>query len=464
MSSVPDPRRSRAVLIGTAHYETLPAVVSIENNLLALAEALCADQVWGLPAEHVAIVADPVTSSEMLDPLHQACDEATDTLLLYYAGHGLIGHRRAELHLALVGSASERIYTAVPYAHIRDALLDSRATRRIVVLDCCYSGRALGTMADPISAAVDEAGAEGTYILAASAENQVALAPEGEPHTAFTGELLTIFREGIAGCGAMLDLDTIYRHVRAAMRDKGRPLPQRRARNTAGDLALIRNPAHHRHQQPRSSEEPQAGSRPRNEQPSLLAEPARARASSGARTLKLEQKFHTAMVDIYRRAMDEADYQATYFLKMLSELDGLQTARRLLQAPKTSDGFTALWERGRLDLTVEAVMLRAEFAPLFSQDEREQARDRLEKYGYTPPEPLMGADVPDVRGTMSSKLVEEHQYDVRYHSRETLAAQKGCSWHGRTCSDEVISSVLVRYKSGQAWHAVCQRALETLRA
>jgi hypothetical protein len=40
---------------------------------------------------------------------------------------------------------------------------------------------------------------------------------------------------------ALLDLDDIYRHVRAALRDRGGPLPQKRDRNTSGELTLIRN-------------------------------------------------------------------------------------------------------------------------------------------------------------------------------------------------------------------------------
>ncbi|GAA3989853.1 hypothetical protein FOF52_17840 [Thermobifida alba] len=47
-----------------------------------------------------------------------------------------------------------------------------------------------------------------------------------------------------------------------------------------------------------------------------------------------------------------------------------------------TDGFSALWERGRLDLTVEAVVCEARFAPLFSDGELEVARKRLSQFGY----------------------------------------------------------------------------------
>lgn len=96
----------------------------------------------------------------------------------------------------------------------------------------------------------------------------------------------------------------------------------------------------------------------------------------------LEGAFHTAMVDVYQRAKREAGYQATYFIQMVSDRGGLATAQYLLHASGVSEGFTALWERRRLDLTVEAVMLQERFAPLFSDEEREIARARLAEYGY----------------------------------------------------------------------------------
>jgi len=98
----------------------------------------------------------------------------------------------------------------------------------------------------------------------------------------------------------------------------------------------------------------------------------------------LEGRFHARMVDIYRRAQAETGYNATYFLQMVSERGGVGAARHLLHSMTVSDGFTALWERHRLDLSVEALVLEAEFDELFTDDERDIARDRLAKYGYVP--------------------------------------------------------------------------------
>ncbi len=95
--------------------------------------------------------------------------------------------------------------------------------------------------------------------------------------------------------------------------------------------------------------------------------------------------FERAMRDVYVRAKKEANYTATYFLTMLSDYGGLGTAHRLLAPSEVSSGFTALYERGRLDLTVEALVMKPEFASLFTQDEVEIAQQRLDQLGYRPP-------------------------------------------------------------------------------
>jgi hypothetical protein len=97
-----------------------------------------------------------------------------------------------------------------------------------------------------------------------------------------------------------------------------------------------------------------------------------------------DQEFGRRMVDVYRRALTEANYNASYYRSMLAQLGPLETARKLLAAPAVSDGFAALWEKGRMDLTVEALVIEPEFADLFTENEVEAARRRLEQFGYTP--------------------------------------------------------------------------------
>ena len=103
---------------------------------------------------------------------------------------------------------------------------------------------------------------------------------------------------------------------------------------------------------------------------------------------ELEKQFDEAMFTIYRRAKDEAGYPANIFLGMLNNRGGLSTAKYLINAPKVSDGYTALYERGRLDLTVEALVIEnKKWRELFEEEEIVKARKRLTDYGYTPKDP-----------------------------------------------------------------------------
>ncbi|RRQ27388.1 DUF262 domain-containing protein [Rhodococcus sp. Eu-32] len=89
------------------------------------------------------------------------------------------------------------------------------------------------------------------------------------------------------------------------------------------------------------------------------------------------------MITGYERGRSEAGYNATYFRSMLAEIGPVATAKKLLASPTVSDGFASLWERGRLDLTVEALVLDARFETLFDLDELEVARRRLEQFDYS---------------------------------------------------------------------------------
>ena len=98
--------------------------------------------------------------------------------------------------------------------------------------------------------------------------------------------------------------------------------------------------------------------------------------------LDVRAEFERAMKDVYVRAKSEANYTATYFVGMLSNYGGLGTAQRLLASTQASTGFTTLYERGRLDLTVEALVIQPKFACLFTDKEIDIARQRLDQLGY----------------------------------------------------------------------------------
>ena len=99
----------------------------------------------------------------------------------------------------------------------------------------------------------------------------------------------------------------------------------------------------------------------------------------------LSKQFDAAMFEIYRRAKLEAGYNATIFLRMLSDRGGLATAKYLINSPIPSDGYTHLYERARLDLTVEAMVVEnTRWHELFTREELATANSQLKQYGYGP--------------------------------------------------------------------------------
>ena len=97
----------------------------------------------------------------------------------------------------------------------------------------------------------------------------------------------------------------------------------------------------------------------------------------------LNSAFDEAMLDVYRKSQSQCDYNATYFLRMIGEHGGLETARQLLRKSEVSSGFTTLWECERLDLSVEAVVLKEQWRPLFTDEDLRTARTRPEDLGYS---------------------------------------------------------------------------------
>ncbi|WP_407285944.1 caspase, EACC1-associated type [Streptomyces sp. BP-8] len=244
-SQLSDPSRSRAVLIGTDRYthpllDDLPAV---RNNLERLGELLRDTEAWGLAPERCEVLARP-SRQQMLNTLYDAAAEATDTVLLYYAGHGLVHPRSGELHLTLPGSDPDRPHTAVRYEELRSILLSPAggrpsARRKVVVLDCCWSGLALGGMnAGDLAPAT---AVHGAYVLTATAATRQALAVPGETYTAFTGELIDVIGAGVANGPALLSMTALYEEVAQALTAKGRPLPRQTHSDHAGRICLFRN-------------------------------------------------------------------------------------------------------------------------------------------------------------------------------------------------------------------------------
>ena len=64
------------------------------------------------------------------------------------------------------------------------------------------------------------------------------------------------------------------------------------------------------------------------------------------------------------------------------DASALKNAHRTLSGTRLSDGFDLLAQKGRLDLSLEALVVDKRFTALFSDDEANEALSRLLSAGY----------------------------------------------------------------------------------
>jgi hypothetical protein len=236
-----NPGTSRAVLIGVStfsHFEQLPAV---KRDVADMAEVLRDRRIWGLAPEHCQTIGEPFQGSVVLDKVEEAAHAATGTLLIYYAGHGMTVGADG-LCLALTNSRLSRLDTALRYDDLRSLLAHPKAKARstVVILDCCWAGRAIGGMTAGETLA-SLAAVRGVCVLAAAAATKQAQAPPGEAYTAFTGALLGAMHDGLPGEGEFLSVEALYRNSYTLLAARGMPLPELGSRGLAGQIFLGRN-------------------------------------------------------------------------------------------------------------------------------------------------------------------------------------------------------------------------------
>lgn len=95
----------------------------------------------------------------------------------------------------------------------------------------------------------------------------------------------------------------------------------------------------------------------------------------------LDQAFERDMLNIYELAKPYG-YDGTYFARMIHDHGGVGAAHRLLAARNAQQGLTILWRIGRLDLSMEALVIQEKYASLFTPDEIAIAHQRLEDLHY----------------------------------------------------------------------------------
>lgn len=244
-----DYSRSRAVAIGTWEYAHLDQIPAAEHSLHRMS-ALLTGPLCGWPQKRLILVENEPDPGRLPDRLMTAYDGITDVALFYFVGHGQIAWDD-QLCLGLKYShpqPNRRPTTSLRFSDVRQALQNSEAAVKIVILDCCFAGLATpNAMADTAGKILDLTDGTGAYTMAATSAHTTAWYQDEpglvRPQTYFTKYLVDLVEQGIPGQPYSLQLDVLFRQLRENLAADRRPEPQSRNVNNARHFAFAYNAA-----------------------------------------------------------------------------------------------------------------------------------------------------------------------------------------------------------------------------
>lgn len=294
---LPDPKASRAVLIGVGRSPGLPDLPTAEASAVAL--GACFQDTVARPA---VLRGPDATREQIRRQVARAADEASDLLILHVSGHGLTEHGTGRLHLATDDAT-------MPLTELHDAAAATRARHVLVLLDVCATSRAAAAAAwahGPRSAAY--------MITATGGEPALARNPVRDTGTtAFAGALVSALTRGVPGGGKLLDLATLYTDVARRLSRDTLPRPRLYAWGEPARWALAPN----RH--------PRAATGSARPDPELAELIARARAGDAQAWHGLVERHHKLVWSIVRKfslSSDEAaDVYHTTWLRLVEHLE-----------------------------------------------------------------------------------------------------------------------------------------------
>ena len=238
---------TRVLISGTGAHppsSILTPVPAVRATVNALGR--CLTERANVDPANLTTVIDPQDPRELGEALTRAAQEATSTLLFFYVGHGLVDAGN-ELHLATQATVDLEVgipgHQALPYSAVRGLLSSCRAEFILVVLDCCFAGRARG-ISPRAGGEVFDLPTPGAYLLTAASRDESAWVLPGARYTAFTGELIALLDEGDPTGPPDLSLDHVYRNLARSLPAKGLPRPRRQATDLGGHQIIGRNPAY----------------------------------------------------------------------------------------------------------------------------------------------------------------------------------------------------------------------------
>jgi hypothetical protein len=239
------PEKSVAILLGSSRFprdrESLPDLPAVVANVIDFERLLRDPSIAGFPSGRVHRLLDEDNASLVWERVAELSEEAEDLLIFYYAGHGLIDSD-GDLLLTLPTSTFARAEAnCLRWRDVKSYVLKSSARRKLVILDCCFSGRATNILGVTEEAVRRSLEAKGTVVLASSPRNEPSRVDPEARRTVFTDALLSTIEQGIDTGRNVVSIDELFANAKQVCRSIDAPAPERVATADANDIALVLN-------------------------------------------------------------------------------------------------------------------------------------------------------------------------------------------------------------------------------
>lgn len=245
-----------AFFISVAEYEddAFPSYESVCNSGRDLHQLFDESELW---TAHPPIE-DPARPSDVTKEIAEALKRCRsgDAVLVYFVGHGEMprcGDQHVDLELVMRSSSKAGRADFLPLHQLYDVVRDSPASQKMVLLDCCDSGRvaSLGRVENNLlgiqQIEADEDSACVLTALRADELDQTAHARRdvgGTEYTAFSRTLIDLLKRGFEDGPEVLDLERVSKKLEDDLHRNGHPKSQlRQSVGYASQVPFLENRA-----------------------------------------------------------------------------------------------------------------------------------------------------------------------------------------------------------------------------
>ena len=101
-------------------------------------------------------------------------------------------------------------------------------------------------------------------------------------------------------------------------------------------------------------------------------------------TDQLKKSFHQEMINLYKMIIKLVKYKPTRLMDYINKYGGYEAAVKYISTESNVQDFAVLWEKERLDLSVEALITSETYRVLFPEEMVAFCDRKLKEYSYAP--------------------------------------------------------------------------------